>query len=145
MVLAISRFNQCAHCYSSCRFQTNILHKLSLSRTCCFRILCFTLSIIWYHNIIVFCLSWNTLIYFQLIKDSQLFIIIGILVTFVLAILVTWEIVSPHEMVIGYHVNKVNVCVVYLHLILALYLTGKKYQRTDINIEMKDACTEQLS
>jgi len=74
-----------------------------------------------------------------------LFIIIGILVTFVLAILVTWEIVSPHEMVIGYHVNKVNVCVVYLHLILALYLTGKKYQRTDINIEMKDACTEQLS
>ena len=74
-----------------------------------------------------------------------MFIIIGILVTFVLAILVTWEIVSPHEMVIVYHVNKVNVCVVYSHLILALYLTGKKYQRTDINIEMKDACTEQLS
>ena len=46
-----------------------------------------------------------------------MFIIIGILVTFVMAILVTWEIVSPHEMVIVYHVNKVNVCVVYLHLV----------------------------
>ena len=74
-----------------------------------------------------------------------MFIIIGILVTFVMAILVTWEIVSPHEMVIVYHVNKVNVCVVYSHLILALYLTGKKYQRTDSYIEMKDACNEQLS
>jgi len=37
---------------------------------------------------------------FQSIKDSQLFIIIGALVTLVLAILVAWEIVSPHEIVI---------------------------------------------
>jgi len=37
-----------------------------------------------------------------------LLIIIGALVTFVLTILIVWEIISPHEMVVKSPVNKVT-------------------------------------
>ena len=66
------------------------------------------------------------LIRFQSIKDKQLYIIIGALVTFVLAILVAWEIVSPHEMVILSPADKVTcVCGLFLSSV-GVVLSWKK-------------------